>query len=315
MNLSILICTRNRNHQLDILLKSIVEQSRKPHQVVVVSSGDSVDQTIDTYKNCLNLNHMHLELPGQIRQKISGIKLLDRDCDWVLFLDDDVKLKRNTIENLIEAINEFANSDQSVIGVGLKIPSTSSLNGRSKFMKIIARIFALHSDSPGDILSSGHPVSYTQELSKLQTNWLNGISAWKLQNAQKYSSDFLESKYSAYEDVFFSYSQSKIGRLVFLPEISIEFQNESVTDTSNYEIFESASYWRLKFVIENREFSEIRFFLSHIIRCIFFLVKRRRNLRDTIREFLKVLALTCEILLQLIVIRNPNLSLDRHCRY
>ena len=315
MKIAILICTRNRPSELNSLLSSIARLEKPPIQVVIASSGADITDVLSKFRDDLPISHVHTPLYGQIRQKILGIEAIDALAEWTLFLDDDVLLPSDTLGKLDKLIElEVKNHLEPPIGVGLSTPATSHLYHRNRIRRLVARIFYLESEKPGDILLSGHPVSYLESKQIINTKWLNGISAWNSATLSFYGSDFLESRYSAFEDVIFSYNQSKKGSLIFAPDIKIDFQQMTATDLSNPAIFEAASYWRLKFVLANGEFSKFKFLWSQIGRCVFFIHSSKCSPIILIKRALKSAEILVELIFQLLVKKNANWSLDRHCK-
>ena len=315
MNMAILICTRNRPSELHELLTSVSSLETAVFQVVISSSGVDVDEIISIHRSNLSITHVNTESYGQIRQKMLGIEAIDKSVDWTLFLDDDVLLPKDTLEKLEEIIKSKMEKNSPVLlGIGLSTPSTSHLQGRNTFLRMVAKSFYLDSERKGDILLSGHPVSYLEAKKITSTKWLNGISAWNAEALPSYGSDYLESRYSAFEDVIFSYRQSKIGELLYDPSISIDFQQSTVSDFSNPSIFEAASYWRLKFVLENREFSKMKFLWSQIGRSLFFIYRSKNSPKSFFMGIFKAIEVYAEILFQLVMKKNANWSLDRHCK-
>jgi glycosyltransferase involved in cell wall biosynthesis len=315
MNMAILICTRNRPSELHELLTSVSSLETAVFQVVISSSGVDVDEIISIHRSNLSITHVNTESYGQIRQKILGIEAIDKSVDWTLFLDDDVLLPKDTIGKLEKIIKlKMEKNSRVLLGIGLSTPSTSHLRGSNTLLGMVAKSFYLDSERKGDILLSGHPVSYLEAKKITSTKWLNGISAWNTEALPSYGSDYLESRYSAFEDVIFSYSQSKIGELLYDPSINIDFQQSTVSDFSNPSIFEAASYWRLKFVLENREFSKMKFLWSQIGRSLFFIYSSRNPPKSFFMGTFKTVEIFAEILFQLVIKKNANWSLDRHCK-
>ena len=315
MNIAILISTRNRPVQLDALLQSICWLHSQPVQVVISSSGEDVKNVVTKYVDRLKINHVHTDLYGQIRQKMLGIATLKNTVQWTLFLDDDVLLAQDTLTQLQATIeSESKNTAKKLLGIGLSTPNTSHLKDRSSLERMIAKIFLLDSSKPGVILTSGHPVSYQDSVQIIRTEWLNGISAWDSSALSHYGSDYLDSRYSALEDVFFSYSQSKVGDLIYDPKIKISFQEETQTNLAKLSIFESVSYWRLKLVLSDKQFSKTGFFWSQIGRSIFFIHSPVGSLSILLRKLFKLSQILFEILFQIAIKKNPNWSLERHCR-
>ena len=315
MKIAILICTRNRLSALDAALKSISKSNPIPDQVVISSSGQNVSGVLANYKEKMNITHVETELYGQIRQKMLGIGVLNKSIEWTLFLDDDVLLPSDTLGNLQNLVKRSSTqSSENLLGVGLCIPSTSHLKETGTLKRAIARFFCLGSSASGEILSSGHPVSYLESSQVINCQWLNGISAWNSKVLGNYGSDFLESRYSAFEDVIFSYSQSKIGKLIFDPNIKVDLQESLSTDLSQVSIFEAASYWRLKFILTNPEFSKARYLWSQIGRSLYFILGTKKSKSGLATRTYRAALTFLEIFYQLTIKKNANWSLERHCK-
>jgi glycosyltransferase involved in cell wall biosynthesis len=315
MKIAILISTRNRLTQLEALLESIARLDEQPSQVVVSASGSDISNVLSKYSKIFRVSHVKTDLYGQIRQKMLGIMALDDSIEWTIFLDDDVLLPRDFLEKLTSVINFWkTSSTNDLLGVGFRIPSTSHLIQRSKVKIILSKLFFLNGSVPGEVLGSGHPVPYVNSKEIIETKWLNGISAWSSTSLAFYGSDYLESRYSAFEDVIFSYNQSKFGQLIYVPGIEIDFQPTMATDLSNPIVFESASYWRLKFILANNEFSRPKYLWSQIGRSIFFIVSSKETPKKLAMSMFKAFLIFWEITFQLTIKKNANWSLNRHCK-
>lgn len=313
MNFAILIATRNRPQEVSQLLNSVQSQAKLPMQVIVVSSGEKIAHVIEVFREKLTITHEHLDSFGQIRQKMFGITKVSKEVGWVLFLDDDVTLRPNTLQKLAEFIKKLeTDAYEQVVGIGLKIPSSSHLKD-GKLKKAIAKLFFLDSRNPGHVLKSGHPVDYLRHNSLLKTHWLNGISAWRVDACRTYRFDFLESRYSAFEDVSFSFHQRNKGILLFNPEIEIDLQSNVVTDLSNKNVFIAGSFWRLKFILENLGFSRSAYIWSQVGRSLFFIFQNVDSLGDVAQRLKIAVKVFFEILFQIAYKKDANWSLRRHC--
>jgi hypothetical protein len=160
-------------------------------------------------------------------------------------------------------------SSKPIIGIGLKVGSTTRTHSLSKFGHALSRIFLLSSATPGSVLKSGQAVSYLDETSSIRTEWLNGASIWRRDSAIAYRKLNSSSKYAAYEDVMFSYPQSKVGHLIFSPDSVLVFQDCYLTDFEAKDVYESAAYLRMSFVLNNSDLSPILCAWSQIGRSFF----------------------------------------------
>lgn len=275
MSLAVLIATKNRSQQLTKLLNSLVDSSHNINQTVIVSSGDDVSKTVANFSKLLKINHVHLESSGQIIQKIEGIKRIEVGIEWVLFLDDDVTISTEAIETLIKKylknpkLSDFA-------GFGLKV-NNLEFRRYSDIKNNLLRVFGLYSNRYGSVLKSGHVQMYQDSVSDTETQWLNGVSVWKSEFLNLYSSEFPNINYAAYEDVIFSYRISKIAKLLFASAVDVTSQEIQKRRSISVTQFKTASYMRYYFVAENKELSKFLMLYAQLFRTIIFIVYGDRD--------------------------------------
>ena len=232
--LSLIICTRNRVDLLKNLLTSILDSQSQPHEVVIVSSGESIYELVNQYSGFLRLKHLHTEMIGQSNQKKLAFNLLDDDSNWVFFLDDDLELIPTTLTNVFLRIEQVQN--ENVYGIGARLIDKSS-----KFQELQAR----ESNSRrqiGKIKPSGRASKYAFN-SIASTEWLNGASIWRKDCLDQYTLPILNSKYAAYEDVIFSSNVSKYSQLIYDPEIKVLEQLSHANVKLNLSQFKYISLW------------------------------------------------------------------------
>jgi glycosyltransferase involved in cell wall biosynthesis len=102
MRCSVIICTRNRQGDLEHCLESISRQTLRPDEVIIVDGSDT-DRLLtilnDQRFNKLALIYKHTD-PGLTRQRNVGIKMTSGDI--LFFFDDDVELRNDYIEKIVE---------------------------------------------------------------------------------------------------------------------------------------------------------------------------------------------------------------------
>ncbi len=272
----VLIPTRNRPHEVETLLTSIGASRVKPFQVVLVSSGDDISNTVEKFVDKLAITHIHSEIPGQINQKKLGLSAVDSSVNWVVFLDDDLLVSPDTFEKAFECVQGFDKKNGKRLGgVGFGLPATSRFKDHGKASQILARFFGINNQPAGVVLSNGHATSYLEQQEPTETQWLNGASMWRVEAISNYGSHGISSKYAACEDLIFSYPIGKKYLLVYCPSAKIEFQKSEKTDFENPAIYVSALYWRYFFILKHNEFSIFRFNLAQLGRLIFGIVQNR----------------------------------------
>ncbi len=272
--LGVLIPTRNRPDKIRKLLMSLSNSTVKPAEVVIVSSGDDISSVLEELSSELNLKHEHSEMYGQANQKKIGIKLLAQELDWVVFLDDDLIVLPDCLENAIQEVTDFeASSYERIAGVGLALPATSRASESNRVLRLIGRGFLISNTKPGFVGKNGHAASYLECRETLTTQWLNGASMWRRDSVDFYGKDLVSTKYAACEDLIFSYSRLKGNNLIYAPNALVSFQEEEVTNFESSLVFETAALWRLYFVMSNRGFSRLLFLYSQIGRTLFGFLK------------------------------------------
>jgi GT2 family glycosyltransferase len=291
----ILIPTRNRPEMVQKLLKSLQNSTLKPAQIVIVSSGTDISYIVDEFQSVLEITYLHTEVAGQVNQKKIGTKLLCEDLKWVIFLDDDLVVGHSCIEAAIQGAESVERQlRMPVLGVGLALPSTSRVSGSNRITKLIGKCFGISNSDPGVVRKNGHAVSYLESEKVICTQWLNGASMWKREIVNDYGLNLTSSKYAACEDLFFSYPQRLLGKLVFVPTAKAEFQNEELTDFENFSVFKSAALWRLNFVISNEGFSRLLFLYSQIGRTLFGILRTKESrFRFTVNSIALFVQLIC----------------------
>lgn len=303
---AVLIPTRNRPDQLRLLLKSIAGSNLKPDQVIIVASGDDIKEIILQFKSSFDITYKHTSFVGQISQKRLGVGLIRQDIDWCLFIDDDLLLYANTLEIALETANSYRK--KNVIGIGLSLPPTSRTITMSLPIQKVSQLLKLSSNKPGKVLSSGHASSYLQEKSITETEWLNGASIWRTVRARDYGIGLPSTPYAACEDLIFSYPNSKIGTLIYVPKAKVDFQESELSQLDSFPVMESAALWRYYFIKNHREMSFGWFFLGQIIRALF-AVSRTRD--GKLKLFKKLFGLNLKLLKAQLTAIEPKSLVER----
>jgi glycosyltransferase involved in cell wall biosynthesis len=306
MNIAILIATRNNPSKVDRLLDSLTFSSNHINQLIVVSSGENISATVDKFTNIFNLKYIHSEVSGQIFQKMIGIKLIESNIEWVVFLDDDVIVPKNMLDKFVSV---YLKNDNflNVCGFGFKIENLKFRTPNSKLIPFL-KLAGLYSNKNGSVLTSGHVQEYQNSLVDIKTQWLNGASAWKVKVLANYNSSFPNIDYAAYEDVIFSYELSKKYELLFASEVVVVNQNSENYMPLTVQRFMAGAYMRYLFVSTNQELSRFRFLVAQIIRTIEFTIYGDKNVTVLLR-FFKSAYIWFDLLLAILFKTNPTLLL------
>jgi hypothetical protein len=169
--------------------------------VIVVASGESVEEMVMRFSDRLPVEYFHCEQPGQIRQRNLGIQKLDDSTPLVGFLDDDLVLERDASERMIEFWNRI---EPDAAGVGFNI-----VNAPPYSASWLARLF-MRLPEPGRVLPSGYNSRIDGIELDIRTQWLGGgYTVWKREILGKYLQPELKTRWAIGEDIRFSYPVGK----------------------------------------------------------------------------------------------------------
>lgn len=285
-NLTILIATKNREIQLCRLLDSINQSTVLPKRIIIVYAGNSILHIKKKFENNMKITMIFSDISSQSYQKKLGICSMLEDEKWLLFLDDDVVLEKNTIENLVSKYIDNDNYN-SYVGIGLAIGNQYIPSYNNITRKLLA-FMKLYSRTPGTILSSGHAQTYLDQSKGCEVSWLNGISAWRSDVLFNYGLYDLRTDHSAYEDVIFSYTISKAYKLYYAPELRVSsqiFLSEKINNSSRFAI---SSFLRYFFVDTNSELSKYSLLYSQIFRSLDYVFREHSGDSMIKRIFLSI---------------------------
>lgn len=105
--ISVIIATMNRTESLRDTLGYLKKSSVLPHQIVVVDQSTNEDVHNDNVTLCAQLN-MNIQVffrePSLTAARNFGMTKAENDV--VIFMDDDVRVQENTIENIIKLMSD-----------------------------------------------------------------------------------------------------------------------------------------------------------------------------------------------------------------
>ena len=106
MKISIIIPTLNEELYIGQLLSSIVAQGIKPHEVIVVDSGntDKTESVVKLYKDRLPISYVPADGKGAARARNTGAKRATGD--FVYFVDSDCTLPPENLRKITDAVKK-----------------------------------------------------------------------------------------------------------------------------------------------------------------------------------------------------------------
>jgi glycosyltransferase involved in cell wall biosynthesis len=197
-----IIPTKDRPKDIKSVLESLAKQSSLPEKVIIIDGSDNPVQQVVESLNIPWVDYHTLRPPGLARQKNMGIKLaLEGKYDWIGFLDDDLVLEEDCIQNLK---NDILNND-SVRGIGLGINNQPVVN--NSFLK---KAILVDDGLGGHITKSGCPTQIRPATKNQFVSWIyGGATFWHRSILEGYKFDEWFSGVGYFEDVDFSYRVSR----------------------------------------------------------------------------------------------------------
>lgn len=215
-NIGIIITSIGESY-LDSCIKSIVKQSCKVGQVIVVlPKKNNISKTI---KNILVLKSKY---KNQVYQRCLAKKYLKKKIKIILQLDCKFILEKNSIRDLIQLWNLKKNK---IAGIGF-VPKNYRLPKVSLFQKL----FNTNSESVGRVLKSGNVSAWRKNLKYKKVQWLHGgCVSWNLEYCKDiFNRNYPLIEWSVAEDLLYSYRKSKKYDLIITNKVKISYLEKNI---------------------------------------------------------------------------------------
>lgn len=215
IKITLIICTKDRPKDMRSLLGSIIVQTRSPDRMIVIDGSDEPIEYVLKEFPALAIEYRQVRPPSLPKQRNVGISMLGEEDSWVGFLDDDLVLEKNALEELEKfVVRESGKTEKELVGAGLAINN----EGLMKFNWW--RNFLLLDKFPGGVFTlSGCPAAIRSVHHDLDVEWLyGGATFWRSKVYREFKFDEWFDGTGYYEDVDFSYRVSRNYRLALSPK-------------------------------------------------------------------------------------------------
>ena len=230
MNITISICTRNRENNLKKCTKSIAKQEinfKSKIEVLIMDDGELSNEYMLDIKNILNRFEVHYHKkknPGLYLSRLKSIELAKGDI--ILFLDDDVVLESDYINNALEVYEKHP-CIAGVGGVDIILPRYSI------FRTIYTSLFLYRSYNIGKLSITGLNSSMNQWINQktiFKTEYFNGCNmSFKKGAIKNLPAVEFFNNYSLGEDLFISLYANKNGKLLVNPNMKVKHFQTSIS--------------------------------------------------------------------------------------
>lgn len=132
---SVLICTLNREELLKKSVLSILNQTYKNYEIIIIDQSDVLNKEYDSK---MNINYVHIDEIGLSNARNIGLKFAKGE--YICLMDDDAEYKEDVLEKAAEYLSEF---DVEVISGKIidQITKLPALKGMKKYKITNVNIF------------------------------------------------------------------------------------------------------------------------------------------------------------------------------
>jgi len=233
VTIDIIICTRNRPHDMERTLHSILGQSLAPTRVLIVDSGT---QRADYrfFEQAFTAAQIGLRVieseAGLTHQRNRGIEVVQSDL--VCFIDDDVILEDAYLRSIQDTF--VADTEGKIGGVTGRITNHHFTPGL--ISTFIRRTFFLPIVSAGELLPSGFVNGISQTIDNaVAVGWLSGCNmTYRREVFTLERFDETLRGYSYAEDVDFSVRVGKNFQLLYQPAARLEHCVSPINRLNDY---------------------------------------------------------------------------------
>jgi glycosyltransferase involved in cell wall biosynthesis len=229
------------------MLDSLRQQTHRPEVVVIVdSSGVPVSRIAEEFRRQLAITYMHHRPPSASAQRNAGIKLVQRDIEFIAFLDDDATLEPDALEQIL-AFWMTAASDVGGVALNL-VNHPDQAMSRLKRSSVL-RALGVYSADTGRVMPSGWQTLIGFLEKNTEVDWLPSTAAvWRSEILRTFNFDEFFSGYSYLEDLDFSYTVRRRWRLFVAADARYHHYPSSIRHTGQYSFGKTEVRNRLYFV-------------------------------------------------------------------
>lgn len=219
-DLACLVPTMDRPVRVRALLESLVVQTVPCGRIMIVDGGESIESLVAGFRDRLPVDYDRCTPPGQIRQRKLGLSMLDARTPLVGFMDDDLVLEPDAVEEMIACWNRVA---PETAGIGFNIVSEPPRRG-----SLLAALFLMGSAAPGRVLYSGYNTRMHNIESDTRTQWLGGgYTVWRRDVLDRHPQDELRTRWAIGEDLRYSYPIGKERPLYVCASAKVHHMQEA----------------------------------------------------------------------------------------
>ena len=232
LDLDIIIPTRNRS---DMLLNTIRELKKNIFffkEIIVVDSSNKFHKSkIKNFKNKIKVKiKVYNSKPSISLQRNIGLDKVIKKRKYVMFLDDDLIFKKNAFKKMYSFVKK--NRNLAGIGFNLNIKKVNFFTESLKKNKL-TKLLGIYDTKMGIVTPSGWQTKAINLKRDLEVEWIPTQAViYNNEKIKNLKFDTAYGKYSYLEDLDFSYSLSRRGKLMICS--SANYISENTVNRNDY---------------------------------------------------------------------------------
>jgi len=209
--IAFVVATKDRPGELRRLWRSLCSQNRLPGEVVIVDASTRSFPLVALEPVPIVLRYLRTEVASATRQRNLGLDAVGPDAVLVGFLDDDVVLEEDAVE---EMLRFFEKADAGVGGAAFNMANHPPLDWPVLKRTRLAESLGLYARRGGAVTAAGFQTMIGPLARTEWSDWLpSGASVWRRKVVRDFRFDEWFGGYSYLEDLEFSYRVGKSFKL------------------------------------------------------------------------------------------------------
>jgi GT2 family glycosyltransferase len=269
------VATKDRPRELDLLLRNLEAQTRRPDGVVVVDGGREPVASVCRGVTAFPVRYLRALPPSASRQRNLGLDAAGRDAAYVGFFDDDIVLEKSALERMSRFWFE---ADERIGGASFNMLNHPATDWPAMKLSPFAEALGVYSRRRGAVTPAGFQTMIGLTRRTVFTDWLpSGASVWRRGVFDRFRFDEWYEGYSYLEDLDFSYRVGKAYRLAVVADAGYYHFPAAPGRGSGYEFGVREVLNRVHFVLKNPELSPSKCYLALAARLLMNLAAAARD--------------------------------------
>jgi GT2 family glycosyltransferase len=260
VRMAFVVATKDRPREIDLLLRNLEAQTRRPDEVVVVDGGREPVASICSGIAGFPVRYIRVLPPSAARQRNAGLDAVERDTHYAGFFDDDIVLEKSALERMSRFWRE---ADQRIGGASFNMLNHPVPDWPMLKLSPLAEALGVYSRRRGTVTAAGFQTMIGISRRTVFTDWLpSGACVWRREVFERFRFDEWYEGYSYLEDLDFSYRVGKTYRLAVVADAGYYHFPAAAGRGNGFEFGMREVLNRVHFVLKNPELSLPRCYLA-----------------------------------------------------